>query len=98
VTAADVGFWSLEVGGLLWIAVTIVWICGIVDLMTKRPDLDGRHRAAWILIILIFPLIGTLAYFFVRPTLPDELERMLAAKQSLKDTSHRAGIVPPQAR
>jgi Phospholipase_D-nuclease N-terminal len=69
VTAADVGFWSLEVGGLLWIAVTIVWICGIVDLMTKRPDLDGRHRAAWILIILLFPLIGTLAYFFVRPTL-----------------------------
>jgi hypothetical protein len=95
VTAADVGFWSLEVGGLLGIAVTIVWICGIVDLMTKRPDLDGRHRAAWILIILIFPLIGTLAYFFVRPTLPDELEPMLAAKQSLKDTSHRADIVPP---
>jgi Phospholipase_D-nuclease N-terminal len=95
VTAADVGFWSLEVGGLLWIAVTIVWICGIVDLMTKRPDLDGRHRAAWILIILLFPLIGTLAYFFVRPTLPDERERMLAARQSLKDTAHRDDTVPP---
>jgi Phospholipase_D-nuclease N-terminal len=95
VTAADVGFWSLEVGGLLWIALTIVWICGIVDLMTKRPDLDGRHRAAWILIILLFPLIGTLAYFFVRPTLPDERERMLAATQSLKDTGHRDDTVPP---
>jgi hypothetical protein len=58
VTLADVGFWSLEVGGLLWIAVTIVWICGIADLMTKRPDLDGRHRAAWILIILLFPWSG----------------------------------------
>jgi hypothetical protein len=95
VTAADVGFWSLEVGGLLWIAVTIVWICGIVDLMTKRPDLDGRHRAAWILIILLFPLIGTLAYFFVRPTLPDERERMLAAKRSLQDTRHRDDTVSP---
>jgi hypothetical protein len=89
VTLADVGFWSLELGGLLLIAVTIIWICGIADLMTKRPDLDGRHRAAWILIILLFPLVGTLAYFFVRPTLPDERERMIAAQRSLEDTSPR---------
>ena len=88
-TLADVGFWSLEVGGLLWIAVTIVWICGIADLMTKRPDLDGRHRAAWILIILLFPLVGTLGYFFVFPTLPEERERMIAAQQSIRSTSHR---------
>jgi hypothetical protein len=89
VTLAEVGFWSLELGGLLLIAVTIIWICGIADLMTKRPDLDGRHRAAWILIILLFPLVGTLAYFFVRPTLPDERERMIAAQRSLEDTSPR---------
>jgi hypothetical protein len=69
--------------------VTIVWICGIADLMTKRPDLDGRHRAAWILIILLFPLVGTLGYFFVRPTLPEERERMIAAQQSIRSTSHR---------
>jgi hypothetical protein len=89
VTLADVGFWNLELGGLLLIAVTIIWICGIADLMTKRPDLDGRHRAAWILIILLFPLVGTLAYFFVRPTLPAERERMIAAQQSLSRNGPR---------
>jgi hypothetical protein len=86
---ADVGFWNLEIGGLLLIAVTIVWICGIADLMTKRPDLDGRHRAAWILIILLFPVVGTLAYFFLRPTLPEERERMIAAQRSLESSGPR---------
>jgi hypothetical protein len=89
VTLADVGFWSLEVGGLLWIAVTIVWICGIADLMTKTPGsrwpppsrLDPDHPAV--------SLVGTLGYFFVRPTLPEERERMIAAQQSIRSTSHR---------
>jgi hypothetical protein len=84
VTAADIGFWSLGGAGLLTVAVAIVWICGIVDLMAKRPDLDGRHRAAWILIILLFPIVGTLFYFFMRPTLPEERERIVAAERSLK--------------
>jgi hypothetical protein len=89
-----IGFWSLELAGFLWIAVTIVWVCGIVDLITKRPDLDGRHRAAWILIIVLFPVIGTLTYFFVRPTLPSEREQMIAAHQSLEGTP-RYGQLPP---
>ena len=86
--ALAVGFWSLEAGGLIWIGVTIVWICGIFDLMLKRPDLGGRDRAAWLLIILLLPLVGTLAYFFARPTLPEERERMIAARQV-------EGKVPP---
>ena len=80
----DVGFWSLELGGFLWIAVTIVWVCGIVDLM-RRPDLDGRRRAAWILLILLFPIVGTVVYFVVRPTLPEERERAIAAHQALRN-------------
>ncbi|HMC06984.1 MAG TPA: PLD nuclease N-terminal domain-containing protein [Solirubrobacterales bacterium] len=96
-TVADVGFWSLEAGGFLWIVVTIFWICGLVDVMTKRPDLDGRHRAAWLLIIVLFPVLGTLAYFFVRPTLPAEREQMIAARQSLAGAGRRYEKPPPVA-
>jgi hypothetical protein len=78
---------------LVW-AIVIVWICGMVDLMTKRPDLDGKHRAAWILIIVLFPLAGTLAYFIVRPTLPHERDEMIAAHQALEGTPGRHGEVP----
>ena len=93
-TPVAIGFWSLEAAGFLWIAVTIVWVCGIVDLMTKRPDLDGRHRAAWILVILLFPVVGTLAYFFVRPTLAAEREQMIAARQAAAGASGY-GQLPP---
>jgi hypothetical protein len=74
------------IGGLIGAAVLVVWVCGLIDLMTKRPDLDGRHRAAWILIIVLFPFVGTLAYFFVRPTLPSEREEMIAAQQAIEAT------------
>ena len=78
------GFWANELGGLIWIGVAITWICAIYDLMAKRPDLDGRHRAAWLLLIILFPIVGAVMYFVSRPTLPDEQERMLAAQAALR--------------
>src|SRR5437763_16847115 len=94
-TPEAVGFWALEGEGFLWIAVTVIWVCGLLDLMLKRPDLDGRHRAAWILSIVLLPVIGTLAYFFTRPTLPREREQMIAARQAREATQERHGQVPP---
>ena len=88
-----VGLWGAELGGLLGVAIVIVWICGILDLMMKRPDLDGRHRAAWILIIVLFPILGTLGYFIARPTLPAERDEMIAAQQALEGTPGRCGDV-----
>jgi len=77
---------SVEFGAIIGVAVLVVWVCGLIDLMTKRPDLDGRHRAAWILIIVLFPFVGTLGYFFVRPTLPAERDEMIAAQQAIENT------------
>jgi hypothetical protein len=89
-----VGLLGVGISGLVGVAILVVWICGLVDLMTRRPDLDGRHRAAWILIIVLFPFVGTLAYFFVRPTLPAEREEMIAAQQAIEGTPGRYGPVP----
>jgi hypothetical protein len=41
-----VGLLSVEFGGIIVVAVVVVWVCGLIHLTTKRPDLDGRHRAA----------------------------------------------------
>jgi hypothetical protein len=94
VAPVAVGLLGIGLSGLIGVAILVVWICGLVDLMTKRPDLDGRHRAAWILIIVMFPFVGTLAYFFVRPTLPAEREELIAAQQATKGTPGRHGEVP----
>jgi hypothetical protein len=93
-TPIAVGVLSVELGGLIGVGVLIVWVCGLVDLMAKRPDLDGRHRAAWILIIVLFPVLGTLAYFVARPVLPAEREQMIAARQAIDETPGRYGQMP----
>jgi len=78
-----VGFWAMQARGVIWIVVAIAMVCGVVDLM-RRPDLDGRQRAAWLLLILILPLIGTVMYFYLRPTLPEEGKRMFAVRESMR--------------
>jgi len=71
------GFWFLG-WGILGILILALWIVGIVDI-TKRPDLDRGHRAAWILIVVLLPVVGTILYLAMRPTLPDEREQIVAA-------------------
>jgi len=60
--------------------IAIVWIAGLVDVIAKRPDLDRTKRLAWILLIVILPVIGTLLYFILRPTLPEEAAQIVATR------------------
>ncbi len=62
--------------GILGILILACWVLGLVD-VTKRPDFDRRKKSAWILIIVLLPVIGTAAYFLTRPTLPDERDQAL---------------------
>jgi phospholipase D-like protein len=75
-TVAAIGIWIG--GGVLGILVVIAWIAGLIDVF-RRPDLDRRQRIAWVLLIVLLPLAGTIVYFIVRPTLPEERERIIAA-------------------
>ena len=73
------GFFAVFGVGILGIVVLILWVIALIDL-SRRPDFDRRHRAAWALIIVLLPIIGTIAYFLARPTLPDEREKIMAAR------------------
>jgi type VI protein secretion system component VasK len=54
-------FWHVLVICLVVIPVTIMWLAIAYELFTRR-DLKWWQRLAWILFILIFPLIGSLIY------------------------------------
>ena len=60
-------------------AILILWVLGIIDVL-KRPDFDRGKRSAWILIIVLLPIIGTIGYFASRPTLPDERDKIIDAQ------------------
>jgi hypothetical protein len=73
------GWFAITGLGVLGLLILILWVTGLVD-VARRPDFDRRKRAAWILIILLLPIVGTIGYFVTRPTLPEEREKIIAAQ------------------
>ena len=60
------------------IPLLIVWALGIVDIV--RRDMPGSHKAGWILIVLILPLVGTITYFLLRKPSEAETRRAMQAR------------------
>jgi hypothetical protein len=59
---------------LWWILIAIVlvlflvlWVRAVIDVWRRRSDLSGGAKAAWTIIMLIFPFIGLLLYTMLRP-------------------------------
>jgi heme/copper-type cytochrome/quinol oxidase subunit 2 len=54
-------------GWLWWVgAVAIIaWVVALVDIIRGRGRFTGGQLAAWILLVIILPVIGTILYFVV---------------------------------
>jgi Phospholipase_D-nuclease N-terminal len=63
------------------IPLIVIWVCGIVDILGR--DLDRSHKAGWVLIVVILPVLGTIAYWILRRPSDRELERSQAASRDL---------------
>jgi uncharacterized membrane protein len=53
-------FWWLVI-----VVIVFVWIATVVDLIRRRNSLAKGSLFAWILIVLILPVIGSLLYLIV---------------------------------
>jgi hypothetical protein len=62
-------FWSM----LMFMAVVIIIFTVIYAFIDnfRRRDHSGWAKALWALIIIIFPLLGTLVYLIARPASVD---------------------------
>ena len=45
----------------------IMWVRAVIDVF-RRGDLSVAAKAAWAIIMLIFPFIGLLLYYMIRPS------------------------------
>ena len=52
---------------LLGVIAVIAWIVAVVDMIRRRDELSRGQFGAWILIVIILPVLGTILYFFLRP-------------------------------
>jgi type VI protein secretion system component VasK len=50
---------------LLGVFIVALWIFTIVDIIRRRHTRPGSTTAAWILLVLIIPVVGTVIYFLV---------------------------------
>jgi hypothetical protein len=49
----------------LGVMVVVLWVVALVDIIRRRHSRSGGKTAAWVLIALIFPVLGTIVYFLV---------------------------------
>jgi hypothetical protein len=67
---------------LLGVLILVLWIAAIVDIIRKRHSRSVGKTVAWILLIIILPILGTIIYFLVNgaggPVAPRsaEMDRM----------------------
>jgi hypothetical protein len=77
--------------GLLWtliaFVVAIIWILTIVDVV--RRHLGAKQTTAWIVIVIILPVLGSIIYWAMRKPTPDEIEKSVAADAELRAQAHR---------
>jgi hypothetical protein len=51
-----------------WLAgvfIVVIWIATLVDIIRRRHTRTGGKTAAWVLVILILPVVGSITYFLV---------------------------------
>jgi hypothetical protein len=53
--------------GIIVVFFLVLWARAVIDAW-RRPDLSGGAKAAWTIIMLIFPFIGLLLYYMIRPS------------------------------
>ena len=60
--------------GAVVVLFIVLWVRATIDAW-KRADLTNGAKAAWTLIMLIFPFIGLLLYTLIRPSDADIAQR-----------------------
>jgi hypothetical protein len=86
---------ALAATAFVWVFILVplivVWVIGVVDIV-RRP-LSGMATAGWIVVVVVFPFVGTLVYFLLRKPTPEELRRHRAAAA---DHADRRGDMEPR--
>jgi hypothetical protein len=51
---------------LVGVVAAVAWAVALVDIVRRRSTLRRGQLAAWVLIVIILPVLGTILYFVMR--------------------------------
>ena len=60
-------WWEVILFVVVITPIIVLWLGCVLDAIT-RQDLSGAMKVLWILAVLLFPIVGSLVYILVRPT------------------------------
>ena len=52
--------------GIIIVLFLVLYVRAVIDVF-RRHDLSTAGRAAWVIILLVFPFVGLLVYTLLRP-------------------------------
>jgi hypothetical protein len=50
---------------ILAVLVVAAWTFAVIDIIRRRHTMPGAKIAAWVIVILVFPVLGAIVYFLV---------------------------------
>ena len=72
----------LAMSTFVWVFVAlpllVVWAIGLVDIL--RRDYPWKQKTAWILLVVLLPVVGTITYFLVRKPTQAEIDEAVRAR------------------
>jgi hypothetical protein len=54
-------FWWWVIG----VVAAVAWVVALVDMVRRRSAMRRGQLAAWVLMVIILPVLGTILYFVV---------------------------------
>jgi hypothetical protein len=72
------------------VALLIVWVITVVDIV--RRHLGAKQTSAWLLIVVLLPFVGALAYWLLRKPAPGDAERLAAAERDRREQARRGSF------
>ena len=87
-TVLAISFWAWT---LIVVPLVIIWALGVFDIL--RSHRSRSTTAAWLLIVILLPVVGSLAYWILRKRGEKEImqARQVAAEQPERTWQTGAG-------
>ena len=77
--------------GFIWwtigVVVVIIWCITLFDIVRSR--LGAGRTAAWVLLVLILPIVGSVIYWFMREPEPGEAQHAADAERDRRERAQR---------
>ena len=69
---------------MVWVFILlpllVIWALGLIDIF--RRDLPRGTKAAWAVIVVLLPVVGTVVYFLLRKPTEEEIRQTRQARQA----------------